>query len=329
MKIKNCPACLKPGYDTFCKPCRKKLFEGKNVSHILSFSKPMYEKTALAQSGRISISGAQPKHSIKLSNNILELTDKGGEYIIKPHPTSIMEFANQVPANEHLSMQIASQVFKINTAFNALVFFKDSNELCYLTKRFDRKADGLKYQVEDFAQISGKTEEKEGIEYKYNLSYEETAGILKNVCNAYPVEVEKYFKVIIFNFLINNTDAHLKNFSLIKNSQFDDYIFSPFYDILNTRLHYPQDTEIALSLFKDNYETDSYKVNAHFLYEDFYEFGIKIGIKKSRVEKFLLEIVSAYNKIESLTANSFISSEAKAIYLENIRLSMKKLLKGK
>lgn len=67
------------------------------------------------------------------------------------------------------------------------------------------------------------------------------------------------------------------------------------------------------------------KINAHFLYEDFYEFGIKIGIKKSRVEKFLLEIVSAYNKIESLTANSFMSSEAKAIYLENIRLSIKSL----
>lgn len=181
--------------------------------------------------------------------------------------------------------------------------------------------------MEDFAQIAGKTEENDGVEYKYNLSCEEIALLLKSICNAYPIEVEKFFKVIVFNYLVNNGDAHLKNFSLIKNNKFEDYVFSPFYDLLNTRLHYPKDAEIALSLFKDNYETASYKINAHFLYEDFYEFGIKIGIRKSRVEKFLSDITSRYKEIETLTINSFLSSEVKGIYLANVRLSIEKLSK--
>ncbi len=328
MKINNCPSCLKPGFDTFCSPCRKKLFEGKKISHILPFSKPIYEQTVLEQN-RISISGVQPKFSLKLTDDILQLTDKNGEYIIKPHPYSPMNMVGQVPANEHLTMQIASQIFKINTANNALLFFEDTFEPCYLTKRFDRKEGGSEFQMEDFTQIAGKTEENDGVDYKYNLSCEEIAFLLKTICNAYPIEVEKFFKIILFNYLVNNGDAHLKNFSLIKNNKFEDYTFSPFYDLLNTRLHYPKDAEIALSLFKDNYETESYKVNADFLYEDFYEFGIKIGIKKSRVEKFLSEIVSMSNEIETLTKNSFLSSEAKEIYLKNVRLSIDKLSKKK
>ncbi len=327
MIINNCPSCLKPGFDTFCRGCRKKLFNGKKVSHVLPFSKPEYKQIIIEQSGRISISGVQPKHSLKLKDGNFELTYKGGEYIIKPQPTSMMNFVDQVPANEHLTMQIASQIFRINVANNALVFFKETNEPSYLTKRFDMNTDGMKYQVEDFAQIAGKTEEKDGIEYKYNLSYEEISDLLKTVCNAFPVEVEKFFKVIIFNYLINNGDAHIKNFSLIKIPYFNDYIFTPFYDLLNTRLHYPKDAELALNLFKDNFMTESYKINAHYLYEDFFEFGIKIGIKKPRVEKFLSEIVSRYDALEALTRNSFLSTEAKEIYLENVRLSLNKLTK--
>lgn len=325
MKIKNCPSCLKPGYDIFCKPCQKKLFNGKNVNPVLLFSKPYYEHIVLEQSGKISISGVQPKHSIKLNGKTLELTDKGGEYIIKPHPNAIMNNAGQVPANEHLTMQIASQIFNLNAAYNAIIFFRDSTEPCYLTKRFDRNSDGTKNRMEDFAQIAGKTEEKDGPEYKYNISYEDMADILKNVCNAYNIEVEKFFRLLIFNYLVNNGDAHLKNFSLINSNPHNDYLFSPAYDLLNTRIHYPKDAESALNLFKDNYETESYKVNSHFLYDDFYEFGLKIGMRKSRVEKYLSEIISKYERIEELTNRSFLSKEAKELYLEYVKSSMKKL----
>jgi serine/threonine-protein kinase HipA len=41
-----------------------------------------------------------------------------------------------MPANEHLTMQIARQVFGIETAENALIFFQNG-EQAYITKRFE------------------------------------------------------------------------------------------------------------------------------------------------------------------------------------------------
>jgi serine/threonine-protein kinase HipA len=278
-------------------------------------------------SGRISLSGVQPKHSLRLNGNVLELTEKDGEYLLKPHPDTIMEYALQLPANEHFTMQAASQIFKINSAENAIVFFKDSFEPCYLTKRFDRIPDGRKINTEDFTQIAGKTEETDGPDYKYNFSYEDIAEKLKSICGAYPVEVEKFFNVLVFNFLVNNGDAHMKNFSMLKNDAYNDYLLSPMYDMLNTRIHFPKDAELALELFKDGYLTESYKVNAHYLYEDFYEFGNRIGIKEKRVEYILAYAVSKYGELADLARRSFLSEEVKIKYLECVRISMEKLRK--
>ena len=53
----------------------------------------------------------------------ITITPKGesGRYILKPIPEyKGIRFRHNIPANEHLTMQIASQVYKINTAANAL-----------------------------------------------------------------------------------------------------------------------------------------------------------------------------------------------------------------
>jgi len=48
-----------------------------------------------------------------------------------------------MPANEHLTMQIASQVYSIETANNVLTFFKNGDP-AYITRRFDVINDGSK-----------------------------------------------------------------------------------------------------------------------------------------------------------------------------------------
>lgn len=222
-------------------------------------------------------------------------------------------------------MQIAAQVFNIDVALNSILFFKDSYEPCYITKRFDRRLDGSKIDLEDFSQISGMTEETDGEDYKYKKSYKEISEILKKICSAYKVEIEKFFRILVFNYLVNNGYAHIRNFSMIKNYDYNDYLLSPFYDLSDTRLHLLQETEMALDLFKNGYETQSYKVNGHYLYEDFYEFGIKIGIRESRVKKILSDFINGYNKIEEMTNRSFLNHESKSVFLMHIKLSIKKL----
>jgi len=72
----------------------------------------------------MSISGVQEKFSVSLEKNKLRLISDGerGKYILKPIPNSGRK-PDQMPANEHVTMQIARQVYGIETAENALIFF--------------------------------------------------------------------------------------------------------------------------------------------------------------------------------------------------------------
>ncbi|MDQ3002656.1 MAG: HipA domain-containing protein, partial [Fibrobacterota bacterium] len=229
MHIHNCPGCLKPDHKSFCRACLRKLFGGKTISPILPFSKPEFNSAKLSQGNRISISGVQTKHSLKLNKKNLELTDQGGEYILKPIPKGEYDRMEEMPANEHVTMQIAEQVFGLNTAANALVFFKDG-EPAYLTKRFDRNVDGSKSQQEDFAQLAGRSEDTDGLHYKYDSSYQEIADLMQTFIAPYAIEVEKFFRLVLFNYLIHNGDAHLKNFSLIRDPGKGIYVLAPAYD---------------------------------------------------------------------------------------------------
>lgn len=76
----------------------------------------------------LSIAGVQEKFSLLLDKNKLRLTneEERGTYILKPIPSAGKK-ADQMPANEHLTMQIARQVYGIETAENALIFLKMDN----------------------------------------------------------------------------------------------------------------------------------------------------------------------------------------------------------
>ena len=76
-------------------------------------------------------------------------------------------------------MQIARQVYGINTAENALAIFFRNGEAAYITKRFDIREDGSRWGKEDFATLAGKSAENEGPAFRYNYSYEELAELVK------------------------------------------------------------------------------------------------------------------------------------------------------
>ena len=140
----RCPSTLATGYSSYSPTAIKTLFDGVSVSPVLTFDGPSSEereaKEAIRNQGRISLSGVQPKFSMVIGeNNKLRYTREGeqGHYILKPAPTSYHIFEKSYcAANEHLTMQIASQVYGIETAPCAMIFFKNG-EPAYLTRRFD------------------------------------------------------------------------------------------------------------------------------------------------------------------------------------------------
>lgn len=55
------------------------------------------------------------------------------------------------------------------------------------------------------------------------------------------LDITDLFERILFNFIIGNSDMHLKNYSLIETPQ--GMRLSPAYDLLSTILAIPEDLE--------------------------------------------------------------------------------------
>jgi serine/threonine-protein kinase HipA len=323
--VTNCPGCLKEGHSTYCQPCRRRLFGGKKVSHVLPFSRPVYNQTKLAATrGSLSISGIQTKMSLVLRAGRLEMTETGGQYILKPIPHGEFQHLDAVPVNENLTVQIARQVFGIRVADSALVEF-EGGELAYLVRRFDVQEDGTRHLQEDFAQIAGRSEESHGKNYKYDCSYEEIGELIRKHVAACQVEMEKFLHLVVFNYLVHNGDAHLKNFSLIRNEGCGDYTLTPAYDLLNTRLHVPYETRTALALFKGDFETESHRINAFYAYDDFQELANRLGLHPARFKRFMRSAVAKEREVFSLIDRSALSQECRQLYKESVRDSIRAL----
>lgn len=317
--IKVCPGTLAEGYNTYSLKCRKAMFNGKKVSHILTFPSPVQDgeqqRLFIENKTRISISGMQEKYSLKLTDNILELADRGGEYILKPVPTGLIN-TGQVPANEHLTMQLAKQVYKMPVAENALMFFNDGPP-AYITRRFDVKTDGNRCLKEDFASLAQLTEKNAGKTYKYDYSYEGIANLIDNYFPAAITAKERLFELVIFNYLFSNGDAHLKNFSRIDCSVNGDALLSPAYDLINTRLHV-DDSDLALKdgLYEGDYKHPSYSTYGCYCYDDFYEFGKRIGLVPVRIKRMLLKFIQNETTVYSFISRSFLNGESKKKYTD-------------
>lgn len=326
----TCAACLrrlKKVETAFCEACRQELFDGAAVPIVLPFAPPAaatYEEMQRLHelTRQISVSGVQEKFSLRLeSNDInapgLTLTARGGQYILKPVPPSRFRNVQELPANEHFTMQLARQVFKLPTAACAVLRFGDGSPT-YFTRRFDVQPDGSRLAQEDFAQLGGRTEQEHGDNYKYDFSHEEMGRLIRlYLPGSYIEQLTLFFRLTLFNYLVSNGDAHLKNFSLYRLPT-GEYRLTPAYDLLNTSLHVDDGNGLALDLFTDDYETASFVANAYLAYDDFLELGVRIGLPPSRVRRVLADIIGHEAAIAKLLGRSFLSPEMQVRYAASL-----------
>jgi serine/threonine-protein kinase HipA len=308
------------------------LFNGRKVSHILPYYSPASNEATdelfRENRTRMSISGVQEKFSVLLEKNKLRLVNEGerGTYILKPIPHTGKNL-DQMPANEHLTMQIARQIFDIETAENALIFFKNG-ESAYLTKRFDVREEtrrlvgqGGKWAKEDFASLAGRTPQTHGENYKYLGSYLELFELMKKYIPAYRLEAPKLFKLLVFNYLFSNGDAHFKNFALIE-TPLGDFRLSPAYDLLNTRMHI-DDSDFALEdgLLPRNMSTGK-------VIDQFYLLADKAELSERQVKEILAKMLTNQDQVAGLIEASFLSDSAKRNYLQAYQTRYKKLIRN-
>lgn len=321
-EIKYCPGTLATGHGTYSRTCLNRVFNGHSVQHVLPYDSPATNQETdelfVENIKRISISGVQEKFSVLLERNKLRLINEGerGTYILKPIPVTGKN-AGQMPANEHLTMQIARQVYNIETAENALIFFKNGAP-AYITKRFDVKEDGSKRAQDDFASLAGRTPQTHGEHYKYLGNYLELFELMKVHLPAYKLEAPKLFKLLIFNYLFSNGDAHFKNFSLLETPM-GDFRLSPAYDLLNSRIHIEDkdfaldDGLLPLNLTKGN------------VLQQFYSLAQHAGLNEKQVNDIFRVLTLGTDKVATLLGASFLSDRIKLNYWQAYQTRLKKL----
>ena len=114
----------------------------------------------------------------------------------------------------------------------------------YVVERFDTDGSGNKIGIEDFATLMGRTGDQ-----KYLGSYENVLKVV-NLNTGSLEQVKEAFKLVAFNCLIGNGDAHLKNFSLQYQPDHTEVGLSPVYDITHTLIYPTIDNEMALKMRK-------------------------------------------------------------------------------
>ena len=322
IEIKNCPSSLQDGSDTYNPKALKTLFSGAKVNPILSFNIDEFRNSKeLADAmHRISVSGAQEKFPAIIKSGEIKIAgdDERSTHIIKPYPWDItLHDRKLIPANEHVTMQIASQVYGIPTAANGLCFTPKGQPI-YITRRFDILPDGSKVPMEDFASIIGKNENTAGKQFKYNGSYEDIAKTIRKNVAAWMVDLERFFELVIFNYIYGNGDAHLKNFSLILVS--NDYRLAPAYDLLNTALHI-NDTDFGLDegMSREIEKSDVWERTGHPSRLDFERFGIKIGLVKKRIDRILNKFSLFPDMTNYLLNQSYLTEKAKRSYARIVK----------
>lgn len=315
--IHYCPSSLAEGFTTYSPKAVKRLFDGKKVSHILDFDidQARSRKEIIEAMHRISVSGVQEKFPAVIRDNRIGIAgeDEQSTYILKPAPwDETLSERKQLPANEHLTMQIASQIYGIETAANGLCFTR-SGQMVYVTKRFDVLPDGTKILMEDFAAVIGKNEQGDGPQFKYSGSYEDIAVAIRKNVSAWMVDMERFFELVVFNYIYANGDDHLKNFSLILQGQ--DYRLAPAYDLINTGLHVQAD-DLGLDggLSQNVDKTDVYLRTGHPCRIDFQRFGERIGIVETRVKRILDKYMQYPESASALVRHSFLNDKMKRTY---------------
>lgn len=156
----------------------------------------------------------------------------GGDWIVKLPDTQYLE----VPENEFGMMSLAAAIGIDVPQIDLIAreqlpelpdhFWPNQSRLAFAIKRFDRGNGRIPIHMEDFAQVRGKWPSE-----KYESSFETVASICYRKQDKQALI--EFTRRMIFNVLIGNGDAHLKNWTLLYADRKKPHL-SPAYDLVST-----------------------------------------------------------------------------------------------
>ena len=212
--------------------------ESLNLSEILSYrsKEPLFPQLLEKYYLRTSLAGMQPKVSMPNTNTVQS------DSTVQQRDLIVKSFDAEFPLltiNEFVCMQAAQ-----HCGLEPPKTYLSENLETYVVERFDKTSDGTKLGYEDFTTLMKKSNDPCA---KYTSSYE-TLLKATYLYTSSVTEVEKMYKYIVFNCLIGNGDAHLKNFALQYSSDMKNIFVSPPFDLTHTLIYKSIDNKMALKL---------------------------------------------------------------------------------
>ncbi len=172
-----------------------------------------------------ALSGVQPKVLATVKD---KATLRCDDYIVKSWGDDYKELA----LNEYYCMKIVKR-----SGVDTAEFYISDDEKLFIMKRFDKKDDGTYIGFEDMCVLMAKQRDD-----KYEGTYEQVAKVAKTfVSPKYKKSsLINFFKMIVINNMVQNGDAHLKNFGLIYED-IDNIKLAPAYDVVSTTVYIKND----------------------------------------------------------------------------------------
>lgn len=217
------------------------------------------ESAELVTKSHLSLTGASGKAGLYYN----EIEEKWYMPIGEAPSTHIVKQSHvrlkKIVANEQLCLLTAKYLgIEIPESFIITTDVNDEEAVLFVTKRYDRKfvedgnmIDGLpvprRLHQEDFAQALGIAASN-----KYEKNNEGYLKMLFDVLRAHSsdpmIDSLKLWDICVFNYLIGNTDNHVKNLSLLYGEDLKSVRLAPAYDIVSTMIYKNSTENMSLSI---------------------------------------------------------------------------------
>ncbi|MBK7388973.1 MAG: HipA domain-containing protein [Bacteroidetes bacterium] len=314
----RCPGSLKDGFNSYNPGTLRTLFDSRKVFHIIEGS----PDTASWQKARIEGEqfGGQQWYRVALHKNKPE-PHPAGNYILKivPDDSDSVKFPFEQAGNEHFCLQLAKQVYGIDTVPNAMIFFENGQPA--IIARYSDSFPFHQDEIKDFSQLINQNETQLHID-KDRFSYYDLVAVINENVAASLIGKERFFTNILFGWLVANGHAYMKNIRLRK-TPLGDYTIFPLADILCTRAH-AIGPEIAApgGLYQGDKNTPEFREYGHYTRNEFSNFAMRLGINRKRSDKIMDHLVAGRNAAGKLLDQAFVPEEVKNIirYYFNERL---------
>jgi serine/threonine-protein kinase HipA len=191
---------------------------------------------------------------------------------------------------------------------NECRLFEENGRRHFMTRRFDRQADGRKLHMQSLGALA---------HYDFNLAgayaYEQALMVIRQL--GLPMDViEQQFRRMAFNIVARNQDDHVKNIAFLMNKS-GQWRLSPAFDMtysFNPSGDWTASHQMTLNGKRDDFTPD-----------DFNAGGKTASMKRGRAEAILREVTDVVSRWPTYARNADVPDDWRKRIQSTLRLNVK------